>query len=134
MFIIHVESVDGWWIRGVFSQPDSFEEYLALFPDDEYWKQYVVKMEKRSYLFYICEDQDGCRFLWENGIIDELERYAHELRREDERWCYTNLHRIDRNWRPKHPGDDCMGLLPHHHVANSVLDWIERPRFQALWD
>ena len=133
MFIIRVESVPGRWIGGVFSYPDLLEEYLASIPNGDHWKQYVVEADGLSYPFYICEDHQGFRFLSENAVIDELARCSHELRRKDDDWCYTNLYRIERDWRLKHPGDDRMGLLPHHHVTNSVLDWIERDGFQALW-
>jgi hypothetical protein len=133
MFIIRVESVHDRWIGGVFFHRDSLEEYLSSILDGEYWKQYVVELDGLSYPLYICEDHQGFRFLSEEAIIDELAEYAHELWRDDESWCYTNIYRIDKDWSPKHPGDDPMGQLPHHHVTNSILEWIERDGFQSLW-
>jgi hypothetical protein len=133
MFIIHVESVHGRWIGAVCSRQDALEKYLASI-DGEYWKQYLIEVDIPSYPLYICEEHQGFRFLSEQAIIEELSMYAHELRRKNEEWyCYTNLYRITRDWMPKHPGDDRMGSLPHHHIRNSLLDLVEREGFQALW-
>lgn len=131
MFVIQAGSGKYRWISGVFARCESVDEYLALVPNRSICS--VIDLGDLAYPLYICEDHEGFRFLSEAAAIAELTRYAGERGKHDDDWCYTNLYRIAGAWRPKSPGSDSMGALPHHHVTNSILDWIEREGFQALW-
>jgi hypothetical protein len=133
MFAVQATSGSRRWISGVFSSKAATEAYLALIPDGARSKQSVIELHGLSYPLYICEDEREFRFLSEAEVAAELKQYAGDLRREDEGWCYTNVYRISGDWRPKRPGTDYMGALPHHHVTNSTLDCVERYGFNSLW-
>ena len=133
MFV--VQAVDGRrrWISGVFGSRAVAEEYLALIPQDHRPKHTVTDLGPLTYPLYVCEDDQGFRFLTEIEAIAELKRYARDLRQEDEDWCHVNLYRIPADWQPLQPGTDYMGALPHHHVNNFILECVERNGFESLW-
>jgi hypothetical protein len=131
-----VQAVDGSrrWVSGVFRSKAATDAYLAQIPSPDRAKHSVLDLVGLSYPLYICEDSaEGFRFLTEAEIVAELKQYATERRREDEDWCYTNLYRITDDWRPRRPGADSMGALPHYHVNNGILRCVEQDGFESLW-
>jgi len=130
-----VQAADGLrrWISGVFSSRAAADAYLTLIPDGDRSKHVVIDLGGMTYPLYVCEDDKGFRFLKEDEAIAELRRCTGDARRDDEDWCYTNLYRIGGDWQPKRPGTDYMGALPHHHVTNFTLQYVERDGFAALW-
>src|SRR5262245_52833636 len=133
MFV--VQAVDGFgrWISGVFDCKAATDAYLALIPAEARAKQSVIELPGLSYPFYICEDEKGFRFLTEAEATAALKQYAGQQWRDDEDWCYANLYRIAEDWRPKRPGSDYMGILPHHHVTNFTLESVARDGVESLW-
>lgn len=131
MFAIEVSSGRRRWITGVFARRESVDSYLALGLDPSTYT--VIDLGDLDYPLYIAEDHTGFRFLSEATAVAELQRYAGELRQHADKWCYTNLYRVNGDWRPKHPGSDAMGILAHHHITNLILNWMEREGFEALW-
>jgi len=133
MFV--VQAVDGRkrWISGVFGSRAVADAYLALIPEVQRPRHTVTDLGALTFPLYVCEDDQGFRFLTETEAIAELKRYAEDLRREDEDWCYTNLYRIAGDWQPYLPGTDYMGVLPHHHITNYTLECIKRGGFEGLW-
>jgi hypothetical protein len=133
MFVVQVVDGSRRWISGVFTSKAATDAYLALIPGEARAKQSVIDLPELSYPLYICEDEKGFRFLTEAEVATELKKYAGELRRDDEGWCYTNLYRVADDWQPKRPGTDYMGALPHHHVTNFTLQCVEQHGFESLW-
>jgi hypothetical protein len=133
MFAVLAEDSMRQWISGVFDCRESAEAYLAQIPDGKRSKHSVIDLGGLTCPLYVCEDDKRVRFLTQAEAVAELERYAGDLRRDDEDWCYTNLYRIASEWRPERPGTDGMGTLPHHHVTNFTIECVEQNGFESLW-
>jgi len=133
MFAVLAEDGLRRWISGVFGSRETAEAYLTLIHDGQRSKHSVTDLDGLNDPLYVCEDEKGFRFLTEAEAIAELKLYAGNLREDDEDWCYTNLYRIAGDWRPKRPGTDEMGALPHHHVTNFTLECVEQSGFESLW-
>jgi hypothetical protein len=133
MFAIQAVHGSRRWIPGVFDSKGAADAYFALIPHKAREKQCVIHLPGLDYPLYLCEDERGFRFLSAAAVIAELKKYAGDLRRDVEDWNYTNVYRIASDWRPKRPGTDYMGALPHHHVTNETIRCVEEYGFESLW-
>lgn len=118
------------FIAGVFSEKENANELSSQISKLEYMKILYVELE---YPFYITEDHSGFSFYSEREVNILIGGYIEDMGNHDEEWCYTNLYRVESDLKPKIPGKDYMGLMPHHHIDNDTLSEIKDNGFDSLW-
>ena len=133
MFIIKAQRDKQRWISGIFTLRQSADDYFALIPDEVRHRHSIIEVEGLTYPFYIIEDTEGFRFLSESEAYDVFVHPSNPLKKHEGDSTYAILFRIEKDWVPKKPGWDYMGLLPHEHVTDATLDLIKREGVAAIW-
>lgn len=120
------------YVTGIFSTIENYNDYISRIPDDLTTHLTTIKLEL-SYPFYLTEDHEGFNFYTEEEIKAKMATFIAQMKQRDEDWCYTNLYRICEDFEPKYPGDDGMGMINHHHVSNTTLEYMMECGFNGIW-
>jgi hypothetical protein len=119
------------YLAAVLATPVACERHLSDIPDSLRRHCTIEVRAELSFPCFAAQDHEGIRLLSEAEVMMELAQ-ANANRKDDE-WCYVNLYRLAEEYVPHRPGTDYMGILPHWHIDNSVLDIIERGGLAVLW-
>jgi hypothetical protein len=119
------------YLAAVLDDAAACERHLNDIPDSLRRHCTIEACAERTFPCFAAKDQQGIRFLSEAEVMTELTQ-ANSTRKDDE-WCYVNLYRLTAEYVPHKPGTDYMGILPHWHIDNSLLDIIERSGLAVLW-
>lgn len=123
------------WLSGVFNTRQDAEAYLTTIDSERYGLQTLLRLDQ-TFPLYIWSSGGEMAWLTEGDTRARLQQLSAQTDRakNGDDWCYANLYRVMAPWQPpRHPGSDYMGALPHHHVTNRTLEWLETSGFEALW-
>jgi len=121
------------FVAGIFAVESDANEFCQRIPEEDVPNLKLEEIQL-SYPLYISENHEGFSYHTQEGVKELIAGFTQEMHKHDEEWCYTNLYRVTEDFIPKTPGKDYMGLLPHHHIDNDILEEIERDGFSSLWD
>lgn len=113
MFVIIASKGDRHWVSGVFESDAATHDYLAEIPQGER-SNHAIQAACVTFPFTIIEDRNGFRCLSNVEGQHELKRTADDGAADD--WLI--FFDIVGEYRPKVPGRDEMGRLPHMHRWN----------------
>lgn len=133
MFVVHAVDGKRRWISGVFASRAAADDYVESIPADVRSEHTVISLVGRDFPLFIFEDEAGFRFPTEAEVAAEFERLEADPALADESGVFVNLYRVPGKWRPKKPGWDYMGALPHEHVTAGTLQNIRKFGFDSLW-
>jgi len=120
------------YISGVFSSKKDSREYLANMDSDSREKTKIIEV-KKEYPFFLTEDHLGFRFFSNKEIGYEIDKFIRDRSSEQKDHVYTNLYLLESDFIPKFAGTDQMGILPHYHVDDEILNIINKRGFDSLW-
>ncbi len=106
------------WISGIFRTRADAEALLGRVPETLSRWQQIVEVPFDDYPVYVVE-ADGFRFLSLDGLKAVLEGTTTEG--DDSVESHLTIYKIERDFAPRKPGEDSMGLLPHIHVDDRFL-------------
>ncbi|MCL6603646.1 MAG: hypothetical protein K6T94_12280 [Paenibacillus sp.] len=120
IYIIEVSHGQKKWISGIFEEQQAALKYYDAIPGDLKEYQSVTLTTSLSYPFYIVEEGPHFTYLDYYKDLEELLNHINII--EDQDHVYFNLYYIAKDYIPKKPGTDYMGILNHLHIDNHFLE------------
>jgi hypothetical protein len=118
MFVIEASKQDLLrWISGIFRERADAESYVARIPENLRRWQRLYEISFSDYPLYLVE-AGGFRFV----AFDALEATLRGIDEGDGTVeAYMIAYKIEKDFAPRRPGADVMGLLEHVHVDDRFL-------------
>lgn len=122
MFIIEANKDRNSWISGIFKDEELTKKYMGLIPEELLRYQRIKTLETVKYPFYIIEEENEFKYI-NNEEVEEIIKSI--VVKENEDHVYFNLYFITKDYQPKKPGTDNMGMINHLHIDNRFLEFYE---------
>ncbi|SEU33026.1 hypothetical protein [Paenibacillus sp. NFR01] len=122
MFIIEANNDRNSWISGIFKDEELTKKYIEIIPEELLRNQRIKTLETIEYPFYIIEIGDKFYYINNEEIEEKIKSIVVE---EDKEHVYFNLYFIPKDYQPKDPGTDNMGMINHVHIDNRFLEYYK---------
>ncbi|MBV6625319.1 MAG: hypothetical protein KI793_20725 [Rivularia sp. (in: Bacteria)] len=124
----YIEAIkeDRKWISGIFLSKQDTREYFQLIPECMKKYQIIKSVNFKEYPVYLVEAEEFC-FVDLKGVCETINKIEMI---PDFEYIYANIYEISKDFVPKKPGTDYMGILKHVHVDNEYLQRYRKSGYQ----